>query len=236
MFSVPCRECGAETFRIAAVCLKCETARQERAFNVDGLSNEEREHLKLGPQLAPHAPRVGEVTDLPGEFDSIVEERDRYRAAHEDDLKRIRGVEMARDQIGGWLTALRVALDGGTVAEEDLHADDLARFRKVVPAADQGTVLEEAARIVGGARQATYGPPERSFDTIAQLWTTYLGIALKPRDVCHLMILMKVARDVKGGKRDNLVDIAGYARCAEIVSEETGRATCLDDTEIPEVS
>lgn len=35
------------------------------------------------------------------------------------------------------------------------------------------------------------------------------------RDVAMMMILLKVARDVSGeSKRDNLVDIAGYAACA----------------------
>lgn len=39
------------------------------------------------------------------------------------------------------------------------------------------------------------------------------------RDVSMMMILVKVARDANKPKRDNLVDIAGYARCAERLEE-----------------
>jgi hypothetical protein len=89
------------------------------------------------------------------------------------------------------------------------------------------TVLEEAARITSVDRQKQYGPPEDSFALIAEMWAAYLVAAgwtqgqraFGSREVAMLMVLMKVARDVQGsGKRDNLVDIAGYARCAEMAS------------------
>ena len=76
-------------------------------------------------------------------------------------------------------------------------------------------VLDKAKEIVTGARQTTYGTPEDSFTTIADLWGSYLGKDLSPKDVAMLMVLLKVARS-KGaaGYSDNYVDIAGYAACA----------------------
>jgi Domain of unknown function (DUF6378) len=107
------------------------------------------------------------------------------------------------------------------------HANKLLLAKEGIGEAPQLGVLEEAEQIVNGARQAQYGPPERSFDLIATLWTSYLqtrdedaSYTLDGRDVCLLMILMKIARDIGGNaKRDNLVDIAGYVRCAEIIEK-----------------
>lgn len=76
-------------------------------------------------------------------------------------------------------------------------------------------LLEEAKRIVCGDRDQQYGKPEDSFCIIAKLWSDYIMRYLDERDVAMMMILLKVARDVSGeSKRDNLVDIAGYAACA----------------------
>jgi hypothetical protein len=56
---------------------------------------------------------------------------------------------------------------------------------------------------------------------IARLWNAYIAnrkepqSRLTPEDVARMMILLKIARDVFTPKRDNLVDICGYARCLE---------------------
>lgn len=79
--------------------------------------------------------------------------------------------------------------------------------------------LREAEDIILGARQAAYGPPENSFEAIAEVWKWYLEmkfddgeIDLKPIDVSNMMVLMKISRGTSGcDKRDNYVDIAGYA-------------------------
>lgn len=76
-------------------------------------------------------------------------------------------------------------------------------------------LLDEAKAIVCGDRDQQYGKPEDSFCVIAKLWSDYIMRYLDERDVAMMMILLKVARDVSGeSKRDNLVDIAGYAACA----------------------
>lgn len=77
------------------------------------------------------------------------------------------------------------------------------------------TVLNEAANVVTGAREETYGGPEQSFGTIADLWSVYLGRAVAPHDVAALLALLKLARlKHSGGQhRDSWVDLAGYAAC-----------------------
>lgn len=82
-------------------------------------------------------------------------------------------------------------------------------------------VLQEAERLVIGDRQRDYDHPMISCGWIAEIWTALLAGKLKlgskitSRDVCRLMIGMKLSRDTAHEKRDNIVDIAGYARVAE---------------------
>ena len=94
-------------------------------------------------------------------------------------------------------------------------------------------LLDEAAKIVSGSREATYGGPEQSFSTIAALWTAYLGrrligYSLAPHDVAAMQALLKLARikESEGQHRDSWVDLAGYAACgAECAQAEAGYAT-----------
>ena len=82
-------------------------------------------------------------------------------------------------------------------------------------------ILDIANSCVNGEREQQYGTPEKNFDTIAELWSKYLGYGLTAKDVCCMMILLKIARIKTGnGKDDNWVDIAGYAACGgEITSD-----------------
>lgn len=86
----------------------------------------------------------------------------------------------------------------------------------------QETVLEEALRLVGGDRQESYGHPIFDFTRTAGLWTQVLGKEVTPQQVALCMILVKISREVNKHKRDNLVDIAGYARTLEMVWERLG--------------
>lgn len=82
------------------------------------------------------------------------------------------------------------------------------------------SILREAADIVGGARNATHGDKERSFQAIAGLWNAYLdarkeGGPISARDVAWMMTMLKAARSVQGKPvRDHFVDGAGYAAIA----------------------
>lgn len=71
-----------------------------------------------------------------------------------------------------------------------------------------------------GLKEGEYGLVENTFPLIAELWSKYLGISLTPSDVAAMMILLKLARHRGGhGKRDNWVDIAGYAHAGDVLKE-----------------
>lgn len=86
----------------------------------------------------------------------------------------------------------------------------------VPPAREITTILQDAQRATR-ERAENYGPPEINFERIANLWSAYLQKQIGKRDVAMLMILVKVARDQHMAMRDNCVDIAGYADCADRV-------------------
>lgn len=82
---------------------------------------------------------------------------------------------------------------------------------------ERGTVLDEAKKVINGDRQDTYGGPEDSFADISEYWNTYIKrrfgtgpVNLEPKDIAMMMVLFKIAREANQGKRDNLVDAAGY--------------------------
>lgn len=75
-------------------------------------------------------------------------------------------------------------------------------------------ILEKALHCVNGDRDQQYGSPERSFETIADLWTAYLRCEVTPKDAAAMLALLKIARIRTGApKEDNWVDLAGYAAC-----------------------
>jgi hypothetical protein len=102
------------------------------------------------------------------------------------------------------------------MTDEERKALNAIGKHEAAPAVtEREKLLDEAKAIVCGDRDQQYGKPEDSFYVIAKLWSDYIMSYLDERDVAMMMILLKVARDVSGeSKRDNLVDIAGYAACA----------------------
>ena len=84
-------------------------------------------------------------------------------------------------------------------------------------------ILHAAEKCVCGQREQDYGTPEDNFETIAELWETYLSRAcvdeagcvhIDANDVAMMMALLKIARIAAGGgKADSWIDLAGYAAC-----------------------
>lgn len=90
----------------------------------------------------------------------------------------------------------------------------------------QETVLEEAARIIAGPRREDYGPVQDSFAEVGIMWGVLLGIpALRPEQVAQCMCALKLCREIRGHKRDSMVDLAGYAALIDIIHEEQNAAT-----------
>ena len=78
-----------------------------------------------------------------------------------------------------------------------------------------GKILDEAKVIINGERRDQYGNPEDSFRMIDAFWSFYLGQSISAQQVAEMMILLKLARQKTGeGKRDNFVDMCGYAALA----------------------
>jgi hypothetical protein len=81
-------------------------------------------------------------------------------------------------------------------------------------------ILEKAIECVTGQRTQDYGTPENNFQKIADLWSVYSGTTVTAKDVCIMMILLKIARIQNGGgSGDSYVDLAGYAACAGEIDE-----------------
>lgn len=74
--------------------------------------------------------------------------------------------------------------------------------------------LEHAMGCVLRDRQKQYGEPEDCFETIAMMWSAYLGKIIQGWDVAAMMALLKIARiKANPAHADNWCDLAGYAAC-----------------------
>ncbi len=86
------------------------------------------------------------------------------------------------------------------------------------------SVLDTARKVTEGDRRDDYGHPADDFERAALMWTGILRSKLitdqrvTAADVPLCMIAIKLARQSHRYKRDNLIDIAGYARTAAMVA------------------
>jgi hypothetical protein len=75
-------------------------------------------------------------------------------------------------------------------------------------------LLVEANGLVNGDRQVAYGSPRPAYVAQAKVWSGLLSHKLKedltPEDVALLLAGMKLVREVRKHKRDNMVDLVGY--------------------------
>lgn len=101
---------------------------------------------------------------------------------------------------------------------------------KIIPPFREN-ILAEADRLVSGDRHESYKHPLHDYECTAAMWSAMIkkrygvDVVLSP-DFCTLMMAaMKISREVGKPKRDNLVDLAGYARCTEMILEAQGDQT-----------
>lgn len=133
----------------------------------------------------------------------------------------------------------KYGLDGAFDKQSEARYYDCDTYRQLIAArskttvqelygpVDEANILLEANEITGngGERNDSYDHPIHNFSKIADSWSVLLrdklkdGATISPRNVVHLMVAMKLVRDTHKPKRDNILDIAGYARCAERLSE-----------------
>ena len=77
------------------------------------------------------------------------------------------------------------------------------------------SLFEEVMDTICCPRLDIYGPPQESFQQIAEFWEAYLKRRqpgpLQGRDVANMMQLLKISRNAVNRTRDNTIDQIGYA-------------------------
>lgn len=77
-----------------------------------------------------------------------------------------------------------------------------------------------ASKLVTGDRQLSYGDPLENYDKIAEVWTALTGHPIDRRLAMHMMIALKMCRDLNVPNKDNEVDICGYAHLLQFDRED----------------
>lgn len=128
------------------------------------------------------------------------------------DLWHIRGPEGSETMLTNTEAQRMVdaAKDGG--AEIEFHPIHVETDR------EPPCILEEAIRMVGGPRMEDYGHPAENFTRWSNLCKA-AGFDLEPTELSKIMLLLKVSRMLHKYKRDNNVDLAGYAKLDAMLEE-----------------
>lgn len=82
------------------------------------------------------------------------------------------------------------------------------------------SILDEAAKIIYGDREKTYGDPALNLKRIALIWKAILGIDITPDQVCLCMTGVKLARLANDPlHHDSQVDTCGYMALLERIQQ-----------------
>lgn len=81
-------------------------------------------------------------------------------------------------------------------------------------------ILTEALDITTGDRHDEYGDCNVELDRVATMWSVIFESDVTPNQVALAMIALKLTRQMHTNKRDNWVDIAGYARVGNLVNNQ----------------
>lgn len=113
--------------------------------------------------------------------------------------------------------AEKMETEAAKVAPEPLFKIEKLENSGTIGLRPDESILAEAERLVSGEKQKEYGDAKKSFDRIAALWSIVLEKEVTAHDVALCLIELKVSRQISSKKRDNLVDIAAYAKLAHDV-------------------
>lgn len=95
--------------------------------------------------------------------------------------------------------------------DEELCSVTYKFFGGVAETSKSTSILTEAETIINGQRNTDYGDPTESFEKIAQIASLLSNKDLDADTCCAVMMAVKLTRQSFKHKRDNLVDLCGYA-------------------------
>ena len=82
------------------------------------------------------------------------------------------------------------------------------------------SILQEAEEIVNGNRQSDYGDAAYNFHRIANIVNSmYPQLGINAQQCCSVLMSVKLIREGFRHKRDNLVDLCGYAHIMNEIVE-----------------
>lgn len=84
----------------------------------------------------------------------------------------------------------------------------------------ENAVCTEAVGLVYGDRAADYGHPLDEYTRLGEMWSAIIGAPVSAEQAVLCMVALKVNRERNKPKRDNRVDIAGYAECLQKMADE----------------
>ena len=82
------------------------------------------------------------------------------------------------------------------------------------------TILQEAQRLTAGERQRDYGHPHHDYSRVVAAFSALTGHDLTPAQGAIFMCCVKLARECTRPKRDNRVDLAGYAHVLDMIQQK----------------
>lgn len=86
------------------------------------------------------------------------------------------------------------------------------------------SVTSDAYGLVFGVRGETYGHPADDFARTGRMWGAILGLPdLAPETVGLMLAALKISRESHRPKRDNRVDLAGYAEAIDMIHQRRER-------------
>jgi len=84
---------------------------------------------------------------------------------------------------------------------------------------EQPKPLSRGAALVEGERWPDYGDPKDAYPLIAKAWSAILGKTVEPHTVALCLIAVKLVREARTHKPDNLDDIEGYVEIARRLTQ-----------------
>lgn len=94
---------------------------------------------------------------------------------------------------------------------------------------ERESVLVEAQGLVHGGRNKEYGSPREFYIRTAKIWEAILGFPVTPEQVGLCMCGFKLSRQIAKPKRDNMVDLAGYAETVQWNNDEAEAEAELEE-------